>query len=265
MQTARVAIVGRGLIGRSIALALRRLDTPLEVVALDRGDDLGRAAGAEVIFLAAPVSENIRVLAALPTHVATQALVTDTGSTKRTTVAAAEALPPRLAFIGGHPMAGSATGGAGAATADLFDDRPWILSPTPNTPPERVMALRALIESLGAVVHTMDAAEHDRIVAYISHLPQLVISALMQTVGHAVGEIGLEIAGGGLRDSTRLAGSPSALWRDIAESNADRINPALDRLIAALQQLRDDCSDALPRIFDEAARWKQVLDRDRRR
>jgi prephenate dehydrogenase len=106
----------------------------------------------------------------------------------------------------------------------------------------------------------MDATEHDRIFGYVSHLPQLAISALMQTVGEAVGDGGLRLAGGGLRDSSRLAASPAPLWRDIVESNADHVDVALDELIATLRQLRHEREVALPRIFDEAARWKQVLD-----
>ena len=257
----RIAIVGRGLIGRSIELALARVDPAADVIALDRDDDLARAARADVILLCAPISENIRILERLPSCVPGEALVTDTGSTKRTTIAAAGALPERLTFVGGHPMAGAASGGMTAASAELFQRRPWILTPARNTPPDRVVALRRLLESLGAIVHIMDAGEHDRIVAYVSHLPQFVVSALMRTVGQAIGETGLELAGPGLRDSTRLAASPPALWRDIAESNSDKINPALDMLIASLQELRDQPGEALARIFDDAARWKRVLER----
>lgn len=260
MVTRRIVIIGRGLIGGSIELALGRLDPRPDVIALDRNDSLTAATGADLIVLAAPISENIRILAVLASHVPGEALVTDTGSTKQTTVAAAEALPPRLRFIGGHPVAGAATSGREAAAAQLFERRPWILTPTGHSRAEDLSALSALIESLGAVVHAMDAAEHDRVLAYVSHLPQLTVSALLHAVGNAVGETGLTVAGAGLRDSTRLAGSPASLWADIAASNRDQIDAALDRLIATLQQLRDQKDEALPRIFREAARWKQVLD-----
>jgi prephenate dehydrogenase len=259
-----IAIVGRGLIGGSIALALARLRPPPEIVTLDRGDDLNQIAGADIIFLAAPIPENIRILTSLPSQVPGEALITDTGSTKRTTVAAAETLPSRLRFIGGHPIAGAATIGAAAARGDLFQGRPWILTPSASTPAADVATLIALIESLGARPALMDTAEHDRIFAFVSHLPQLAVSALMQTVGSAVGESGLAIAGTGLRDSSRLAASPAALWRDIVESNGDHVDAALDQLIATLRQLRTERDAALPRIFDEAARWKQVLERERR-
>ena len=257
----RIAIVGRGLIGGSIELALGRLSPPPAVIALDRNDSLTAAAGADLIVLAAPISENIRILSDLASHVPGDAIVTDTGSSKQTTVAAAEALPARLRFIGGHPVAGAATGGLGAAVAHLFERRPWILTPTGHTRSEDLSALRAFIESTGAVVHVMDAAEHDRVLAYVSHLPQLAVSALLHAVGNAVGETGLAVAGAGLRDSTRLAASPASLWADIAASNGDQIDAALDRLIATLQQLREQKDEALPSIFRDAARWKQVLDK----
>ena len=256
----RVAIIGHGLIGRSIALALERLADAPHVISLDRGDDLRHSAGAELIVLAAPIPENVRILGSLAPHVPGDALITDTGSTKRTTVAAAETLPSRLRFIGGHPIAGAATGGAAAATADLFDGHPWILTPTTAARAEDVAALTALIQSLGAVPAVMDAEEHDRILAYVSHLPQLAVSALMRVVGQAVGGDGLRVAGGGLRGSSRLAASPAPLWRDIVESNADHVDAALDELIAALRQLRTERDVALPRIFEEAARWKRALD-----
>ena len=142
-------------------------------------------------------------------------------------------------------------------------DSPWILTPAARTRPEDVAKLRDIVQSLGAVPSLMDAEEHDRLLAYVSHLPQLAISALMQTVGSAVGDRGLAVAGGGLRDSSRLAGSPPALWNDIVESNADHVAAALDQLIAALRQLRTEREVALPRIFGEAMQWKRVLDAEK--
>ena len=264
LTTRRIGVIGRGLIGGSIALALARLRPAPDVVTLDRGDDLGLMAGVGTVFLAAPISENIRLLESLPTHIPGEAVISDTGSTKRTTVAAAEMLPARLRFVGGHPVTGAASSGAAAARGDLFEGRPWILTPAPSSRAEDVGALTSMIESLGAVVSSMAAEEHDRILAYVSHLPQLTVSALMQTVGSAVGDKGLAVAGGGLRDSSRLAASPASLWQDIVESNADHVETALDQLIATLQRLRRDHAAALPRIFDESARWKQVLEEGHR-
>jgi prephenate dehydrogenase len=256
--------VGRGLIGGSIELGLRRLGHS-EVVALDRGDRLDAADGADLIILSAPIGENIRILSDLPAHVAGHALITDTGSTKVTTVAAAEGLPSRLRFVGGHPVAGAASGGLDAASADLFDGRPWIFTPTARAAAADVAQLRSVVESLGASVHVMDAEAHDRVLAFVSHLPQLAASALMRVAGDGAGEGGLAIAGSGLRDSTRLAGSPAALWRDIAASNRTHINAALDSLIETLQHLRDEPDEALPEVFQAAAEWKLLLDQSGRR
>jgi prephenate dehydrogenase len=250
------------LIGRSIALALERIEPPPAVESLDKGDSLERAAGADLIVLAAPIGENIRVLQRLDSHVPGTAIVTDTGSTKRTTVEAAAALPSRLRFIGGHPIAGAAGGGAANASADLFSGRRWILTPTDRSSSEDVEALRILIESLGASVHLMSAAEHDRLFAYLSHLPQLAVSALMRVVGDAVASDGLEFAGPGLHDSTRLAASPPSLWETIAADNRENVAAALSQLIAVLERLRDDPA-RLAGVFDDANRWKLVLDKTR--
>ncbi len=107
----------------------------------------------------------------------------------------------------------------------------------------------------------MPADQHDRVLAFLSHLPQLTASALMGVVGQAVGPDGLALAGRGLIDTTRLASSPSGIWRDITASNADQIGPALDALIAVLQGLRDDLSsgDRLGEVFADAAAWREQL------
>ena len=259
----RVAIIGYGLIGGSIGLALRERAPEVAVTALDANDSLAGAAGAELIVLSAPISENIRILRQLAVHVPGDALVTDTGSTKATTVAAAEELPARLKFVGGHPIAGSAAAGARAARADLFQGARWLLTPTPRTHTDDITRLRSFIERIGATVHLMDAVSHDRLLAYTSHLPQLTVSALMHVVGQSVGQAGLDLAGAGLRDSTRLASSPGPLWRDIVASNRENLDRALDALIAALQELRArGTDDAVERIFADAARWKGTLSKD---
>ena len=259
-QITRVAVVGYGLIGASIGLALRERNPGVTVVPIDVSDSLAAAAGAGLIVLAAPISENIRVLGSLDRVVPGEALVTDTGSTKATTVAAAEQLPARLRFVGGHPIAGAAAGGDSSARSDLFDGKPWVLTPTLRARKEDLETLRSFIARLGAAVHIMEAAEHDRVLAYTSHLPQLAISALMHVVGQAVGKSGLEFAGAGLRDSTRLASSPPGIWRDVVRSNHGNVDRALDALIGALQDLRErGDAEAIERVFADAARWKQAL------
>jgi prephenate dehydrogenase len=253
----RIAIVGRGLIGGSIERAARERLTGLELIVLDRGDRLTDAADADLIVLSAPIAEIVGLLGALRPIVTPATLITDTGSTKAAIVSAAAG----LRFIGGHPIAGAAASGLAAARADLFAGRPWVLTPTAGSDPGDLERLRAFVHSLGASPHTLDAAEHDRLFAYVSHLPQLVVSALLDVVGTAVGAGGLALAGSGLRDSTRVASSPSAIWRDIVRTNDANIRQAIDALIEALARLRDDAGGgALTATFEGAARWRAALE-----
>ena len=253
----RIAIVGRGLIGSSIELAAGSGSGSTRLVALDRGDDLAAVAGADLVVLSAPILENLRLLPVVHDHVSPDTLITDTGSTKRAIVDAAAG----LRFIGGHPVAGAAGGGREAARADLFTGRPWILTPTADTSVEDLARLKRFVEDLGASVQVLEAEEHDRIFALVSHLPQLVVSALMDVVGSRAGERGLALAGAGLRDSTRLAASPPDIWLDIVQTNHADVERALDAVIATLTALREDAGgEKLRATFESAARWKRALD-----
>ncbi len=270
----RVAIVGFGLIGGSIALGVRKRWPGTRVVAIDRdavvasalraaaaddgGDDLSLCAGADLVVLAAPVQTNVRILCDLPNHVSGPAVVTDVGSTKRQVADSACCLPERLQFVGGHPLAGASTGGLTAARSDLFADHAWILTPAGERQPA-IERLSRFIEGLGARVHFMTPEAHDDAVAYLSHLPQIVASALMHLVGEKAREDGLALAGRGLRDTTRLASSPADIWRDIALTNRDNIGPAIDELIQVLVQMKSG-SEAIASTFESAAHWKRVLD-----
>jgi len=201
------------------------------------------------------------LLAELDDNVRQPAVVTDTGSTKRAIVEAARALPPRFTFVGGHPLGGAARGGLEHARTDLFSGRPWLLTPTGDDTGEAVEKLSFFVRALGAEPKVVSVAAHDRLLAYLSHLPQLTASALMQVVGEAVGEDGLGLAGRGLVDTTRLASSPAEIWKDIAATNADELGPALDALIALLQDLRRDLpvGERLTEIFSTAAGWRDLL------
>jgi prephenate dehydrogenase len=217
-------------------------------------------AEADLIVLAAPIRQNLDVLERLPDFISRPAVVTDVGSTKSEIVRKARSLPERLTFAGGHPLAGSAAGGIGAARPDLFTGRPWIL--TTPAPAAALDSLEGFLAALGAVPLRMEADAHDSLLAYLSHLPQLTVSALMHIVGGRVREEGLALAGGGLRDTTRLAMSPPGIWRDVAATNPAALAQALDDLIAVLSQLRDDLAagEALERVFESAARWKAILE-----
>jgi prephenate dehydrogenase len=253
----RIAIIGCGLIGGSIELALRQREPSIDVVTVDRGDHINAVAGADLIVLSAPIMEIIRILPQLSRHLSSDTLVTDTGSTKAAIVNAAH----DVRFIGGHPIAGAAAGGRPAARADLFAGRSWILTPVAQSREEDVARLSSFVECLGARVHLLNAAEHDRVLALVSHLPQLVVSAMMSAIGSRAGEEGLALAGAGLRDSSRLASSPPEIWRDIVSSNRENVAAALEAVITELRALRDDdTGETLQRTFDRAVRWKRTLD-----
>ncbi len=275
---AHIAIVGYGLIGASLGMAIRERWASAMLIAVDRkpvveaamlrqaadvgGDDLVLAAGADLIVLAAPVLANVEVLSRLADVVPGPALVTDAGSTKREVVAAARALPARLRFIGGHPLAGAAVGGIESARPDLFAGRPWLLTPTDGGG-EDATRLTAFLRQLGADVRLTTPEAHDDLLAYISHLPQLTASALMTVVGAHAGEDGLGLAGRGLRDTTRLASSPANIWQDVAATNADHVARALDELLRALTRLKDSLGtdpSVLGEVFASAAAWKAVLE-----
>jgi prephenate dehydrogenase len=276
---ARIGIVGLGLIGGSIALAARRLWPSALVIAVDHkdvletamrlhaidvaADDMVVLAEADLVVLAAPVRQNLQLLDDLDDHVRQPAVVTDTGSTKRAMVEAARRLPPRFTFIGGHPLGGAASSGLEHARPDLFTGRPWLFTPTEEARGEALEKLLAFARALGAVPRLLDAAAHDRMLAFLSHLPQLTASALMRVVGDAVGEEGLALAGRGLVDTTRLASSPPEIWQDVTATNADEIAVALDTFITLLQDLRGElgAGDRLAEVFLEAARWRAMLTR----
>lgn len=260
----RLAISGFGLVGGSIAKAAARRWPSMEIVAIEADDSLAKAAGADLVILAAPVLANVARLAELPAHLAPGALVTDVSSTKRLIVAAADAIPS-LTFIGGHPMAGAALGGVTHARADLFDGRPWILTPRPDHPEGLLERLAQFVVGLGGVPHIMTPELHDRFVGAVSHLPQLTASALMHVVGKLVGDAGLELAGAGLRDTTRLATSPPGIWRDVAATNEDVIRDALDSLIRTLTEMRDSlgAGGTIDEVFTSACRWREALERTR--
>ena len=273
----KIGIIGLGLIGGSIALAARQLWPKALVIAVDNKDvletamrlhavdvgaeDLVVLAEADLVVLAAPVKQNIALLAELDAHVRQPAIVTDTGSTKREIVAAARQLPPRFTFVGGHPLAGAARGGLENARPDLFMGRPWLLTAVGERDSAAAEKVSTFVRALGAQPRTVAADAHDRLVAFLSHLPQLTASALMHVVGGAVGAEGLTLAGRGLADTTRLASSPSEIWRDIAATNADELAAALDALIDLLTDLRADLAtgERLADVFEDARRWRELI------
>ncbi len=256
----RLAILGPGLIGASVALAARRRWPAIAIVEIDRGDPLDAVHDAQVVVLSMPVDAIIGSLPRLAAIVPPQALILDTGSTKRAimTAAATAGLPH---FVGGHPMAGGTTAGPAAARADLFDGKTWFLVHPAGT--DAVRRAVKFVEALGAVpmVLTDGGEQHDRLMAALSHLPQLTASALMTVVANAAGHEHLGLAGNGLRDTTRLAASGAAMWASVLATNSREIRPLLQALAAELTTLSEqlDDRDAVQRFFDAAAHARSFL------
>ena len=273
----RIGIVGLGLIGGSIALAARQIWPTSLVIGVDRKDVLERAmvlhaidvaaddavvlADADLVILAAPIQQNLEIIETLPADMPSPAVVTDTGSTKRAIVAAAARLPDRFTFIGGHPLGGAARGGIEHARPDLFTGRPWLFTPTAAHDPVVLDKLMSFAAGLGSLPRVLSPDDHDRLLAFISHLPQLAVSALMHVVGETAGQAGLSLSGRGLHDTTRLASSPAGIWKEVCATNADEVGAALDGLIAVLQQLRQDLETgtSIDGVFESANLWREQL------
>ncbi|HEX8117391.1 MAG TPA: prephenate dehydrogenase/arogenate dehydrogenase family protein [Pyrinomonadaceae bacterium] len=257
----RVTIVGCGLVGASFALAVRRagvcarvagwdadaaaLDEALRLGAIDEVDEAFREGGvsrSDLIYLATPVGQIVDFLRAGAQHVGPGAVLTDAGSTKVEVCRAARACTEKgWRFAGGHPVAGSHLRGPAHARADLFEGAPYVLTPPADgSDPSALEALEETLNALGARVRVMRADEHDRALARLSHLPQLVSCALAAAVMEDVGELELSaLAGPGYRDMTRLASSPWGLWQDILATNPREVADALDALISKLAAARD--------------------------
>ena len=251
-QPNRVGIVGTGMIGTSVALALREHD--VEVLLADR--DPAAVAMAADIGAGRPWNDaeavDLAVVAVPPDHVAATVadvqrrgvarVCTDVASVKvRPLVSAEERGCDLGAYVPGHPLAGRETSGPAAARADLFLGRPWAICPTAKTGPDAVAAVRALIEMCGANVVEVDAAAHDRAVALVSHAPHVTSAAVAARLAEAP-DVALGLAGQGVRDVTRIAGSDPKLWMGILGNNpapvADVLEAVAGDLAAAARHLR---------------------------
>jgi prephenate dehydrogenase len=256
-----VSIVGVGLIGGSFALALREagfdgrilgvsraatIETSMRLGVIDRGATLEEAlAESDLVYLAQPILRILEQLPEIGRLARPGALVTDAGSTKRAIVEAARAAfaGREEDFLGGHPMAGKEGRGVEIAEAGMFRGAVYAITPEPDRPAAdpRVDELLDWIRRIGARPLALSAAEHDRVTALTSHVPQLVSTALAATVWEGLPSEGrLVVAGGGLRDMTRLAGSSYAIWEGILRTNAGSIAEGLRRVAAELEQMAAD-------------------------
>ena len=262
-----VVIVGLGLIGGSVALALREARPDAEIVGVDRASvlatdavkrlskrlvDAADAAAvsaaferSELVVLAAPVRVIVELV---PRALVGAPLVTDCGSTKRSIALAADASARRGRFVPGHPMAGAREGGAELARADLFRDRRWLLCPE-KSDADAADAIEGLVKSFGAVPVRLGIDEHDRAVARTSHATQLVTSALAVAASGASAE---HAAGPAFEGATRSAGGSEGIWNDIFATNADEVASALGDIIGELERVRRELAKTPPDV--EAAR-----------
>ncbi len=253
-QPETVAIVGVGLIGGSIAKALKQRGYDGSVVGIGRNQqrldaakgigliDVGctqlsqGVAQAGIVVVCTPVDRIVDDVRALAPYCSPGTLVTDAGSVKQVICTSlAGALPQGVTFIGSHPLAGSEKQGFEFADADLFEGRVTVVTPTADTPPARLARLRAFWESLGSAVLELSPADHDRVLAQTSHLPHVVAAALAS----AIEDHNAALAATGFRDTTRIAAGDPNLWAAILLANADEISTALDSFGSRLAALAD--------------------------
>lgn len=280
MQIQTVSILGVGLIGGSFGLALRAagfggkifgvssprtIEAALQRGAIDAGKPLAEAvAASDLVYVAQPIGRIIELLPEIGRHAPSTCLVTDAGSTKRRIVERGNAVfREGAAFLGGHPMAGKAERGVERAEADLFRGAVYVL-----TPPNGRLAGAPVVEEfvewikrIGAVPWVLNPHVHDEVVAWTSHLPQLLSSALALTVSsHVHDPEHLKVAGRGLRDMTRLAESSYDIWRDILTTNGDNLKVALERFSARVKHFQEHlAAPELEHDFNAARKIREKL------
>ncbi|MBI5166716.1 MAG: prephenate dehydrogenase/arogenate dehydrogenase family protein [candidate division NC10 bacterium] len=256
----RVAIIGVGLIGGSLAGAIKKgrlagevvgidqdpaiLDQALELDLIDWGFPEAEKGveGAGLVVLAVPVGSIVTLASRVNPHLREGSILTDVGSVKAPLVSAIEPImPPGRFYVGGHPIAGSERSGPEAASPDLFRGAKCILTPTERTDREALEKVKLLWEDLGSIVVTMDPYRHDQVFAAVSHLPHIVAYSLINTLLD-LGEEGdklLAYSAGGFRDYTRIAGSHPVLWRDICLENRVAILQMVARFKKALERVEE--------------------------
>jgi prephenate dehydrogenase len=274
----RIAVIGVGLIGGSVALAARKrlgaevvgydADADALAVALERGaldvsaGGLSDAVvGAEAVFVAVPVGRLSETVTAALEAAGEECVVSDVGSTKRAVVA--EHDDPR--FVGGHPLAGAETSGVRHARADLFEGATWYLTPTARTSGLLFERLHRILHGFGARATAIDAETHDSILGTVSHLPHVLANVLVTQAARTL-EAGAEripAAGPSFRDATRVAGASSAIWTDIYLSNADALAGAIEDTIVSLrafsQTLRQGDAETIRAWNERAAQDRRLL------
>jgi prephenate dehydrogenase len=282
----RIAILGTGLLGTSAGLALRAsgyrgsivgwnrsaqaAQTALAMGALDSiaADPLQAAHESQVTVLSVPIYATLDLMEKLATVLGPEHLVTDVGSTKRLISEAGARLyntPERAAFLPGHPMAGKERGGAELADVNLFRGAVWLFTDDPaarRSPQAAVLVKdwRDLVAAMGSKAIDLDPARHDELVAWVSHLPQFVATALSALLEEQVGNAPelKDVGGRALREMTRLGASPYSMWRDIAHTNTEPVARALQALEQRLAYLRENLrTPVLREEFEQANRFRR--------
>ena len=278
----KLAVVGVGLIGGSLALALKEAGAVGHVVGIGRGlpnletalrlgvvdsytlDLAEGVADADVIFLATPVQALGTVAEQAMPHLKAGAIITDGGSVKQAVI---DAIEPHLRddvhFVPGHPIAGTENSGAEAAFATLYRDRRCILTPTGKTASEALDRILRMWQLVGSQVVIMDVEKHDRVLAAISHLPHMVAYALVNAVGSydRYNENILEYSAGGFRDFTRIASSDPTMWRDIAMTNREALIEMMEQFETFFAELKEDVEiGSGERLFEFFRRSKESRD-----
>jgi prephenate dehydrogenase len=278
----KLAVVGVGLIGGSLSLALKASGAVGEVIGIGRGQaNLDRAmelnvvdrvtqdlaagvADADIIFLSTPVLSLGPVARQMMAHLKPGAIITDGGSVKQAVI---DEIEPHLRhdvhFVPGHPIAGTEHSGAESAFASLYQGRRCILTPTPRTDRDALRTIGTMWELAGCEVVAMAVEKHDRVLAAISHLPHMVAYALVNAVGayDRYEENILEYSAGGFRDFTRIASSDPTMWRDIALTNREALVEMMGQFEAFFRELKDDVSRGdSERLFEFFRRSKESRD-----
>ena len=274
----KLVIFGVGLIGGSVASALKKAGAAVEIVGIGRSNESLQTAidlnvidsastniaeallDADMVLIAAPVAQTPQILTAIKPHLQADTVVTDAGSTKSDVISCAqEILGSQFSqFVGGHPIAGAEKSGVTAATADLYLNKNVVLTPTAVTQANAVQRVRELWQLCGANVTEMPASTHDGIFAAVSHLPHLLAFALVDDIAsRANAEQLFGFAASGFRDFTRIAGSHPEMWRDISLANKNallqEITAYQDELSRLKQMLEQEDSKALHALFDRAS------------
>ncbi len=280
----KVAVIGVGLIGGSLAIELRARSMAGTIVGIGRGmanlEDAAKLGvvdsftrdvaegvdGADLVVVAVPVMKSKDVVAAAAPNLSQGCIVTDVGSVKAAVIEDIEPLMPQgVSFVPGHPIAGTEHSGAGAAFAGLFKGRRCVLTPTASTDAAALETIRKMWEAVGSDVTIMDACSHDRVFAAVSHLPHVIAYSLVNTVAgmDGNGTDALGYSAGGFRDFTRIASSSPEMWADICAMNRDALTEAIEvfeKVLAGLKRgVKAGDIEGLKAEFTRAKRLRDSL------